>query len=240
MIKACARRRDSNVSVDPLGRRRPDAAFDLHSGRGAESLQNDAASLCRVEQGIQVFLWQVICSLKFNVHLSALKADRNVFASHQCAAYIGTKADVNLQVLQFQPLEVSDHADSRIKATCQRRSQQFARAGEVTFAADGPVHRNWYVHRYPFAADDMRMNWMGRGDLRIRGARLINHPSRLGRLAILPAQGHLSIKHAKRRGGGERLNVREVSGVQCHSAAPAQCREQTREPRSGSVVWPER
>ena len=123
-----------------LDRRQVAAKLNRDCGRCTKRLQNDAASLCRGDKSAQMGFRQVIHRLNFDFHVTALKADGNAVAGPQGAAHIGAKARVNLEMLQLYPLDVGDQADRRIQATCQRRGQQFARAGKIAFSADGLVH----------------------------------------------------------------------------------------------------
>lgn len=88
---------------------------------------------------------------KSTFHVRDLKPDRHIVACHQRSTDIRAKANLHFAMTQSYPLEIGNHADSRIKTAGQSSGQNFARARNVAFASDGFANR----YRDAFAAENM-------------------------------------------------------------------------------------
>lgn len=202
-----------------------ETAFNLHGWRGAERLQNDTAPFCGVDKRVQMRLRQATLRFQIDFHVRVLKPYRYTVTCYECPSDVCTKTDLHFEVAQSYLLEVGNHADRRIKATCQRSGKEFAGTRKIAFASDSLVDGYGDIQRYAFAADDMAMKRVVCRNLGVIRPCVIINPRGVRLFFIALAQWRLPVENIERLRIFEGLDVVKVFGIQCHFTAPVQVRE---------------
>ncbi len=157
--------------------------------------------------------------------MRVLEPYRHTVTCHKRPSDVSPETDLHFEVAQSYLLEVGNHADRRIKATCQRSGKEFAGARKIAFASDSFVDGYGNIQRYALTADHMAMKRVVCRNLSIIRPCMIIYPRGVRLFFIALAQWRLPVENIERMRIFEGLDVVVMFGVQCHFTAPVQVRE---------------